>query len=76
MASLYFATDGNYGVADGIVLVDVSDWLDGDFEAVDDASDSDRAQVATLLDQFIKGGRVDSTLVDRLADLGVAPAVP
>jgi len=31
----YFATDGNYGSADGLVIVDTSDWDDDDWAIVE-----------------------------------------
>jgi len=42
----YFATDGNYGDATDLVVVDVDHWTDANWEAVEHASDSERAQVA------------------------------
>jgi hypothetical protein len=45
----YFAVDGNYGSADGIVIVDTSDWSEDDWEAIEMAGDSDRASVAYAL---------------------------
>ena len=45
----YFALDGNYGNADGIVLVDTADWSEDDWSAVEMAGDSDRASVAYAL---------------------------
>jgi hypothetical protein len=45
----YFALDGNYGDADGIVIVDTSTWSEEDWQAIDEAGDSDRASVALAL---------------------------
>lgn len=45
----YFALDGNYGNADGIVLVDTSTWSEDDWSAIEMAGDSDRASVAYAL---------------------------
>lgn len=45
----YFALDGNYGNADGIVIVDTSDWSEDDWSAIEMAGDSDRASVAYAL---------------------------
>lgn len=49
MATSYFAIDGNYGNADGIVIVDTSDWSEDDWSAVEMAGDADRASVAYAL---------------------------
>jgi hypothetical protein len=50
--SSYFAVDGNYGSADGMVVVDTTTWSEEDWTQVEEASDSERAQVA--LDLTIK----------------------
>jgi len=42
----YFAMDGNFGNADGIVLVQTQDWTEADWEEVENASDHERANVA------------------------------
>jgi hypothetical protein len=42
----YFAVDGNYGSADGMVVVDTTTWSEEDWTQVEEASDSERAQVA------------------------------
>ena len=31
----YFAADGNYGSADGLVIVDTSDWDDDDWAIIE-----------------------------------------
>ncbi|NBQ64004.1 MAG: hypothetical protein EBT95_00305 [Verrucomicrobia bacterium] len=49
MATSYFAIDGNYGNADGIVIVETSDWSEDDWSAVEMAGDADRASVAYAL---------------------------
>lgn len=48
---MYFATDGNYGDATDIVIVDTAEWTDDDFQLIEDASDSERAEIATRLDE-------------------------
>jgi len=45
-SSSYFAADGNYGSADGMVVVDTTTWSEEDWTQVEEASDSERAQVA------------------------------
>jgi hypothetical protein len=44
--SSYFAVDGNYGSADGMVVVDTTSWSEEDWTQVEEASDSERAQIA------------------------------
>jgi len=46
MTKHYFAVDGNYGNASGIVTVETDDWKREDWEAIDEASDDERAWVA------------------------------
>lgn len=49
MPNHYFAVDGNYGDADGLVIVDTSDWDDDDWAAIDFARDSDKARIAKAI---------------------------
>jgi hypothetical protein len=42
----YFAIDGNYGNADGIVLCQTQDWTEEDWTEIENATDSERANVA------------------------------
>ena len=46
MGKHYFAQDGNYGSAEGLVLVDTDQWTEQDFELIDESLDSERAEVA------------------------------
>lgn len=57
MATSYFAIDGNYGDADGIVIADTSDWSEDDWEAIELAGDRDRASVAYALAKSDEQGR-------------------
>jgi hypothetical protein len=45
----YFALDGNYGDADGIVIVDTTGWSEEDWTAIDEVGDADRANLAYAL---------------------------
>ena len=38
----YFATDGNYGEATGMVVVDTSKWCEADWENIENSYDTDR----------------------------------
>ena len=44
--TFYFATDGSYGHADGLVLADTGRWTEKDWELIENASDDERVQVA------------------------------
>ena len=45
-SSTYFALDGNYGEAQGMVVVDTTKWSEDDWTQIEEAGDSERAQVA------------------------------
>ncbi len=59
MATSYFAIDGNYGNADGIVIVETSDWSEDDWSAIEMAGDADRASVAYALAKHDAEGRAE-----------------
>ncbi len=42
----YFAIDGNYGNADGIVLCQTQDWTEEDWDRVETCTDDERANIA------------------------------
>ena len=43
---IYFAKDGSFGDADGLVVLDTRTWSDGDWQQVENASDYSRAAEA------------------------------
>lgn len=45
----YFAMDGNYGSAHGLVVIDTSGWTDKDWDRVESATDDDRFIVAVAI---------------------------
>ncbi len=45
----YFAMDGNYGVAHGLIIIDTRDWTEDDWDLIDNASDYDRFSVAITI---------------------------
>jgi len=45
----YFATDGNYGDANGILLVNTENWLARDWVQIEDSTDSTRIQTAEAI---------------------------
>ena len=46
MALTYFAADGSYGDANGLVIIDTRAWSPEDWSAVESAGDYTRANVA------------------------------
>jgi hypothetical protein len=46
MSVSYFAMDGNYGDADGIVLVETSTFSESEWTEIEEASDHERANLA------------------------------
>jgi len=56
MSHTYFAADGNYGNATDLVVVDTEDFTELDWQAIDEAGDSERNEVALLI-----SGRIDLT---------------
>lgn len=49
MSHTYFAVDGSYGNGVDILVVDTSSWTEEDWNAVDEASDSERIEIARNL---------------------------
>ena len=45
----YFAMDGNYGSAHGLVVIDTNGWNDEDWDAIENSTDSDRFIVAVTI---------------------------
>ena len=45
----YFAEDGNYGNADGILVLETTLWSELDWQMVDEVSDGARPTVARLI---------------------------
>jgi hypothetical protein len=45
----YFATDGSFGVAEGIELVDTSDWVAEDWVMIEMTPDDQRPKVARAI---------------------------
>lgn len=46
MGLTYFATDGSFGDATGLVIIDTSDWDQDDWDHVGFATDNERLSVA------------------------------
>lgn len=47
----YFAEDGNYGPADKLEVIDTAKWTAGDWQKIENASDSERVSVAKAIDK-------------------------
>jgi hypothetical protein len=45
----YFAKDGNYGSAEGLVIIDTTDWTDDEWADIDFAIDANRPMIAHSL---------------------------
>ena len=48
-ASTYFATDGSYGTAHNLEIIDTSEWTDADWAEVEEATDDTRADTASAI---------------------------
>lgn len=68
----YFATDGNYGDASGLTVVDTTDWDFTYFEVFDYVRDHNRADVARLIYEVkeayagLGSAALESALLDEL----------
>jgi hypothetical protein len=51
MSITYFATDGSFGDAAGIIIVDTTLWSDDDWLVIADTTDDDRSLAALRLHQ-------------------------
>ena len=49
MGKTYFALDGSYGDAEGMVVIDTSNWTDEQWYDIETSSDSERVDVAINL---------------------------
>ena len=45
-SDFYFASDGSYGTAEELTILDTTDWTDEDWELIEFSSDMKRANVA------------------------------
>jgi hypothetical protein len=52
MQLTYFAADGNYGDATGMVIIDTRFWTDEDFAELDGSADGDRPREALTHNAF------------------------
>jgi hypothetical protein len=52
MTNTYFATDGNCGSAEGLVIIDTSDWTESEWDIILSAPDDERARIAQEISFF------------------------
>jgi hypothetical protein len=45
----YFATDGNYGTAHGLIVLNTEQFTEADWQAIEEASDNERATTAQAI---------------------------
>lgn len=45
----YFAKDGNYGTAEGLVIIDTTDWSEDEWADIDFSIDANRPMIALSL---------------------------
>lgn len=54
VAVSYFAEDGNFGDADGLVVIETTKWTDNDWEELESASDWERPKTAEIISNKYK----------------------
>lgn len=67
----YFAKDGNYGDASGMMVLETTHWSDLDWQILDAAKDEDRPVVARLLTESYEPERDDDFIRAQLASYGL-----
>jgi hypothetical protein len=54
----YFAVDGNYGGADGLLQLETDNWTEEDWTEVEEAGDAERCAIAEQIDKKYTGERL------------------
>jgi hypothetical protein len=67
----YFALDGNYGDASGMLVLETTFWREVDWEILESASDSQRANVARLITESYEKPEDVSVLYDKFEQYGI-----
>jgi hypothetical protein len=67
----YFALDGNYGDASGLLVLETTFWREVDWEILESASDSQRANVARLITESYEKPEEMSVLYDKFEQYGI-----
>ena len=47
----YFATDGNYGNAENLEIIDTADWTEDEWDIIEQSPENDRTKIAQQLSQ-------------------------
>lgn len=55
MSSHYFASDGNYGAADKVVILETGHWTESDWLEIEESYDLDRINTALIIDIKYRG---------------------
>jgi hypothetical protein len=58
MTNTYFAADGNCGSAEGLVIIDTSDWTESEWDVILSAPDEDRARIAREISSLANDGQL------------------
>lgn len=66
MAPTYFAQDGSWGDAEGLLILDVSRWSEMDFEIIRDAPDFERMELAQQMNAWVLNNRSSLAGMDLL----------
>lgn len=67
----YFAPDGNYGSASGMLVLETTFWREVDWEILESASDDQRANVARLITESYEKPEDISVLYDKFEQYGI-----
>ena len=67
----YFALDGNYGSASGMLVLETTYWRDIDWEILDSASDDQRANVARLITESYEKPEDMTVLYEKFEQYGI-----
>jgi len=66
----YFATDGNYGSADGILVLETTGWSELDWQMVEEVSDEHRPAVARLITESYEPNADQAFIRSKLEEFG------
>lgn len=66
-SGLYVAIDGSWGDAAGMTIIDDRDWEQAEYNLLDEASDSNKADLADKIDAWVKLGRPEGDFEKWLA---------
>ena len=67
----YFATDGNYGDAGGMVVMETTHWNEMDWEIIEATSDEYRPMIARAITESYEPGASEEALRAEFAKYGV-----